>query len=665
MVKKVRKFLVTYRVLRVTLSIVPLACLAVMFSLGMALSGTVDETGNAFRFEKKVLKIFTWGSGQNQLGSNWERYTDGYGNHIGPTDAWSESRGPRRIFVDRAGKLLIWDSLNNRTVVYDPAQQDTGILDHPFMSDIMTYDGHGRIYCTSGGTIPGVIRVYDPDYRFKASHEYDNQKHRPRYIQGIHAWDDGTIALLGLEEIWIVDPDKQTTEMKIGSMTRQVLPLEPRKTSVLTRRPGGLKTFTPHSFREIDIAYELQGRYGDAIFVAGEDNAGNVYLLMGVKEKINGVVEYFVHIYSPKGIFLGEIKLEPDDNLFFDQEAGGRYVSVDRKGTIYQLNIQRKGARLISWTTAAGSPGPTGTVGTLSKDLEVDFSNSESRQVSVNIGRSKGLGKAMNFAILNGQLEVITHIYPYEILNNRFWSGSLDETTFSKIAHGMTVVRVDLDRASAARLREEHSVRTSFLRLEREREELGAKLRDIDIEIDDMFRKREDALLIAGHRRKALLAARVGDTEEKEASLQRIEEILREMEKIQRKRDLTKEKFEKTAQDRVEMLSAPELDASKVDQLGKAMEKLSTEITVFDTQVVDFIEDLITNGEVIVEEEDALNERMKIQADLDNALAAEQKIEGKLRAAERRRRELSDRLNRLDKENENLLEKARVLAMRL
>ena len=125
-------------------------------------------------------------------------------------------------------------------------------------------------------------------------------------------------------------------------------------------------------------------------------------------------------------------------------------------------------------------------------ELVVDFTNDESRSISIRLGSGDGITADMNFAVLDSTGVQITEFYPHEILNDRFWSGPLADDDFSRIRLGATVVRVNLGSDQAALLREQFTSRLDALKIKRqkrkisdlelERMELEELINDIDVE---------------------------------------------------------------------------------------------------------------------------------------------------------------------------------------
>ena len=130
----------------------------------------------------------------------------------------------------------------------------------------------------------------------------------------------------------------------------------------------------------------------------------------------------------------------------------------------------------------SGSPGK----------LVVDFTNNESRSISVRIGSADGITADMNFAVLDSSEAKIAEFYPHEILIDRFWSGPLSDIDYGRISSGSKVVRVNLESGEAASLREQVSARLAALQKERlkrrienlnqEKSDLEELINDIDVE---------------------------------------------------------------------------------------------------------------------------------------------------------------------------------------
>lgn len=107
-------------------------------------------------------------------------------------------------------------------------------------------------------------------------------------------------------------------------------------------------------------------------------------------------------------------------------------------------------------------------------DLVVDFTNAESRSISVRLGSADGITAEMNFAVLDSARVQIAEFYPHEILVDRFWSGPLEKEAFSRVNTGARVIRIELDREQADILREQVQNRLVLLGEEKRRKRLDS-----------------------------------------------------------------------------------------------------------------------------------------------------------------------------------------------
>ena len=134
-------------------------------------------------------------------------------------------------------------------------------------------------------------------------------------------------------------------------------------------------------------------------------------------------------------------------------------------------------APVFSQTSATNPPSFSGVV---------DFLNHETRSVSLPLGSADGLTGSVFFALLDGQDQVVTVIYPYEIYSNRFWSGPLDPESFSRVGIGTRAVRMALPPEMRESVRRDYVDRAEILRDEisaARREQLLIVLDDLEEQI--------------------------------------------------------------------------------------------------------------------------------------------------------------------------------------
>ena len=125
--------------------------------------------------------------------------------------------------------------------------------------------------------------------------------------------------------------------------------------------------------------------------------------------------------------------------------------------------------------------------------LTVDFLNAETRSVSIPLGADDGVTEDLFFALLDDTHRLIAEVIPFEILQNRFWSGPLDDEAFSKVRIGTPVVRITLPADEAFRLKAKYRAREAALkkaRMDRKRARLEASMDELDDEILNMTNRR-------------------------------------------------------------------------------------------------------------------------------------------------------------------------------
>ena len=96
----------------------------------------------------------------------------------------------------------------------------------------------------------------------------------------------------------------------------------------------------------------------------------------------------------------------------------------------------------------------------LTEGLMVDFTNRESRSISLQLGSADGITAEMNFAVIDSAGIQIVEFFPQEILMDRFWSGPFDQEKFARMRTGDSVVTIKLNPEEAAQLRKQFQGRT-------------------------------------------------------------------------------------------------------------------------------------------------------------------------------------------------------------
>lgn len=155
--------------------------------------------------------------------------------------------------------------------------------------------------------------------------------------------------------------------------------------------------------------------------------------------------------------------------------------------------------------------------------LSVDFLNRDSRSISVAQGRRHGIEAGMNFAVIDSVGTEIVRFYPAEIMEDRFWSGTLEKGVFARVRSGMTVLSVAMSPEQARTLRESFRARADALKAEQNKArvaELRESLRRIEIDLKDLREERRRIML----RNQELKVSLVRDTGRRYQEIDRAEE---------------------------------------------------------------------------------------------------------------------------------------------
>ena len=93
-----------------------------------------------------------------------------------------------------------------------------------------------------------------------------------------------------------------------------------------------------------------------------------------------------------------------------------------------------------------------------SGEFRIDFINGETLSVSLPLGSEDGLTEEVFFALLDRDNRVITEIFPFEILHNRFWSGPLHPEDFKRVEVGTRAIRITLNQKDLDRIKTEYRI---------------------------------------------------------------------------------------------------------------------------------------------------------------------------------------------------------------
>ena len=268
--------------------------------------------------------------------------------------------------------------------------------------------------------------------------------------------------------------------------------------------------------------------------------------------------------------------------------------------------------------------------------LVVDFTNRESRSISLRVGSADGISAKMNFAVLDSAGRQIAEFFPYEIMTDRFWSGPLDQENFARVRTGDPVIRINLSESEATRLREQFHERMVLLREERRKrrlELLGEEKVDLEEQINELDVEsvglKNDIKSIQEElkREKSLSKRHIDDRQEQ------IDELRDERSELTTEREELLDK-----RDTLLRRSSPPQD--RISDLNTEVADLDREIGQFNLEIDDLRDDIRELREESRELEEEIREVREEQRELD--------LE---------RRELELELNELERELKELQKK--------
>lgn len=257
--------------------------------------------------------------------------------------------------------------------------------------------------------------------------------------------------------------------------------------------------------------------------------------------------------------------------------------------------------------------------------LVVDFTNAESRSISLRLGSADGITADMNFAVIDSSGRQIAEFYPHEILNDRFWSGPLDRESFTRVAIGSMVTRIELDREGALRLREEFRERIVLLREERRRMRLKL-LSEEEMELQEGLNE----LKVQSFRMEKDLRS-LEEKLKRERSL-----IKRDVDDLQEQIGESRDKRSDLLSDREDLLDTRDKLLRRSDPPQDRISELNAQITEIDRAITHY------NVEI-----DDLRYEIRDLGEGSRALEDEiRKVKDKQRDLDREKRELERELER-------------------
>jgi predicted nucleic acid-binding Zn-ribbon protein len=260
---------------------------------------------------------------------------------------------------------------------------------------------------------------------------------------------------------------------------------------------------------------------------------------------------------------------------------------------------------------------------TFAEKLSVDFTNAESRSISVKLGQADGITSDMNFAVLDSAGVQVTEFYPHEILTDRFWSGPLLKSEYTRVSAGDRIVQITLSKELASRLRSDFAARLVALKAERKQKRIEKLKEDIvylkdeinDLDVDDVGLKSEvGSLQKRLKREKGDVKRDVDDVQEQVAALRDDRaELMEERDDLLDRRESLKRRSN-PPQDDISDLNEDIADLDRdISQLNTEMEDLREEIRELRETTRDLEEDV---REIRAERNELNAERKELQKEL-------------------------------------------------
>ncbi|MDT8395781.1 MAG: hypothetical protein RRA32_04940 [bacterium] len=234
--------------------------------------------------------------------------------------------------------------------------------------------------------------------------------------------------------------------------------------------------------------------------------------------------------------------------------------------------------------------------------LSIDFTNNESRSVSVRLGSADGITADMNFAVLDSMNRQIALFFPREILGDRFWSGPLDRADYARVRAGDRVIALAMTSEQAGQLRSEFAVRLDALKAERRQRRIEKLKEDVlslkdvinDRDVDDVALKKDlDSLQTRLKKEKDIVKRDVDEIQEQVITLRdERTELMEERAGLLDRRDTLRRRSD-PSQDRVNDLNEKIADLDReIGQLNNEMDNFREEIRELRENTLDLEEEV-------------------------------------------------------------------------
>jgi len=212
--------------------------------------------------------------------------------------------------------------------------------------------------------------------------------------------------------------------------------------------------------------------------------------------------------------------------------------------------------------------------GDWSGEIRVDFINTDTWSVSLPLGSEDGLTAEIFFALLDNDNRVITEIFPFEILSNRFWSGPLSPDVFNRVQIGTKAIRVTLNQIDIQRIQAEYRSRSDSLqgsRASSRREQLLQSYEDL-----------EEAILLASNRKMKIRRDRAALQEslkkERRDLAMRVDRINYRLDQWRNDLDDLDDDKDKLVEERKKLQERQNAPQSRIDRLTREISEIEEEI---------------------------------------------------------------------------------------
>jgi hypothetical protein len=307
----------------------------------------------AVTYQRQVVKLMTWGSGNYQLGRGYDPATlrENYGpndDHIPEDIAVTMNLGPGSFIVGPHGDYYLLDRMNSRLLWFDASFTFRGKVNvEMYEGAILAQDNNEYIY------VPyfiNKVKVFSPDLKYYGKFNFDfsgvgglnHMTYIPetKFMHFERPRDQYVVDTSAVAEMAKgIRPWGLVETQHVNAPFVKWLGMKGTLSTVKVSLPGFISD--RRLIFDIGIHYSM----GLDKFV-GKDKFGNLFVSYNASLQKGGQGQCLIYVVDTSGSEQ-TVLLEADDLLFDGQEF---LVATDADGNIYHLLQKTSGPVMVKWS---------------------------------------------------------------------------------------------------------------------------------------------------------------------------------------------------------------------------------------------------------------------------------------------------------------------------